>query len=183
MRPIELRARPRNSATDDSSPGRKEERKQALSELVKLYIDRLQKTALQVRVVVEVIHCQTARHIILEAIDFLDPTLAIIGSRERSTAWADVKTSFSRWLIPNSSVPVMTARMKPCTEDDTSTTQAQPAMTNNIATPTEATELTRHESEADATEADRLKVMSVEESRAFKRQIEAAKEEEAGAEC
>lgn len=44
----------------------------------------LRKTKLQVRVVIEVIHCKSPRHLITEVIDYLNPTLVVLGSRGRS---------------------------------------------------------------------------------------------------
>jgi nucleotide-binding universal stress UspA family protein len=44
----------------------------------------LRKTRLQVRVIVEVLHCKNPKHLITEVIDLVDPTLVILGSRGRS---------------------------------------------------------------------------------------------------
>lgn len=44
----------------------------------------LRRTKLQVRVIVEVIHCRTPKHLVLEMIDLIKPTLVILGSRGRS---------------------------------------------------------------------------------------------------
>ena len=44
----------------------------------------LRKTKLQVRVIVEVLHCKNPRHLITEVIDLVNPTLVVIGSRGRS---------------------------------------------------------------------------------------------------
>jgi nucleotide-binding universal stress UspA family protein len=44
----------------------------------------LRKTRLQVRVIVEVLHCKNPRHLITEVIDIINPTLVVIGSRGRS---------------------------------------------------------------------------------------------------
>ncbi|TKA22960.1 hypothetical protein B0A50_07702 [Salinomyces thailandicus] len=72
----------------------------------------LRKTRLQVRVVVEVFHCKSPRHMITEVIDFLSPTLTIIGSRGRSNVRGVLLGSFSNYLVTKSSVPVMVARKK-----------------------------------------------------------------------
>lgn len=65
------------------------------------------------RIGVEIIHCKAAQQMIVEAIDAVRPTLVIVGSRGRSMVKGAIGGSFSRYLIMKSSVPVMTARMKP----------------------------------------------------------------------
>jgi nucleotide-binding universal stress UspA family protein len=54
---------------------------QAISERV---TKLLRKTRLQVRVIVEVLHCKNPKHLITEVIDLVNPTLVILGSRGRS---------------------------------------------------------------------------------------------------
>lgn len=54
---------------------------QDITERVKKY---LRKTRLQVRVIVEVLHCKNPKHQILEIIDVVGPTLVILGSRGQS---------------------------------------------------------------------------------------------------
>jgi len=49
---------------------------------------------------------------ITEVIDFLSPTLVIIGSRGRSAVKGVLLGSFSNYLVTKSSVPVMVARKK-----------------------------------------------------------------------
>ena len=49
---------------------------------------------------------------ITELIDFLSPTLVIIGSRGRSAVKGVLLGSFSNYLVTKSSVPVMVARKK-----------------------------------------------------------------------
>ncbi|KAJ9618762.1 hypothetical protein H2203_008967 [Taxawa tesnikishii (nom. ined.)] len=72
----------------------------------------LRKTKLQVRVVVEVFHCKSPKHMITEVIDFLSPTLTILGSRGRSALKGVLLGSFSNYLVTKSSVPVMVARKR-----------------------------------------------------------------------
>ncbi|KAL9103586.1 MAG: hypothetical protein Q9163_001388 [Psora crenata] len=91
---------------------KQQERMHALEKLSDLCVDLLRKTKLQVRVVIEVIHCKVARYMLTEAIDVLQPTLVIVGSRGRSVMKGALAGSISRYLIMKSSVPVMTARMK-----------------------------------------------------------------------
>ncbi|KAF2478524.1 hypothetical protein BDY17DRAFT_258795 [Neohortaea acidophila] len=88
------------------------ERRRALEDITACCIRLLRKTRLQVRVVVEVFHCKSPRHIITEVIDFLSPTLVIIGSRGQSAVKGVLLGSFSNYLVTKSSVPVMVARKK-----------------------------------------------------------------------
>lgn len=61
-----------------------EERQRAIQEMTTRILKLLRKTKLQVRVIVEVLHCKNPRHLITEVIDVVDPTLVVIGSRGRS---------------------------------------------------------------------------------------------------
>ncbi|KAH9816332.1 adenine nucleotide alpha hydrolases-like protein [Teratosphaeria destructans] len=88
------------------------ERRRAIEEITAKCIMLLRKTRLQVRVVVEVFHCKSPRHMITEVIDFLSPTLVVIGSRGRSAVKGVLLGSFSNYLVTKSSVPVMVARKK-----------------------------------------------------------------------
>ena len=70
-----------------SSRGRsrlEEERDRAVQEISEKVSKLLRKTQLQVRVIVEVIHCKNPKHLITEVIDYVNPTLVILGSRGRS---------------------------------------------------------------------------------------------------
>lgn len=88
------------------------ERRKALENISERCVRHLRKTRLQVRVVVEVFHCKSPRHMITEVIDFLSPTMVIIGSRGRSAVKGVLLGSFSNYLVTKSSVPVMVARKK-----------------------------------------------------------------------
>jgi nucleotide-binding universal stress UspA family protein len=61
-----------------------EERQRAVKDISDRVTRLLRKTQLQVRVVVEVIHCKNPKHLITEVIDYINPTLVILGSRGRS---------------------------------------------------------------------------------------------------
>lgn len=60
------------------------ERYRAVQDITDRVSKLLRKTKLQVKVVIEVIHCKSPKHLITEVIDFLNPTLVILGSRGRS---------------------------------------------------------------------------------------------------
>lgn len=61
-----------------------EERERAIQSMTDKILRLLRKTKLQVRVIVEVLHCKNPRHLITEVIDLVNPTLVVIGSRGRS---------------------------------------------------------------------------------------------------
>ncbi|KAL6709047.1 hypothetical protein ACN47E_002174 [Coniothyrium glycines] len=88
------------------------DRYQACVEVSDRCVKLLRKTRLQVRAVVEVFHCKSPKHMITEVIDFLEPTLVILGSRGRSNLKGVLLGSFSNYLVTKSSVPVMVARKR-----------------------------------------------------------------------
>jgi len=61
-----------------------EERYRAAVDITERVTKLLRKTRLQVRVIVEVLHCKNPKHLITEVIDIVNPTLVILGSRGRS---------------------------------------------------------------------------------------------------
>ncbi|KAI1827352.1 hypothetical protein F4861DRAFT_405607 [Xylaria intraflava] len=113
-----LRAMDAGSATSSPAPGSRsktrmeEERERATVDITERVSKLLRKTQLQVRVVVEVIHCRNPKHLITEVIDLVNPTLVILGSRGRSALKGTLLGSFSNYLVTKSSVPVMVARKR-----------------------------------------------------------------------
>ncbi|KAI1374403.1 hypothetical protein F4677DRAFT_455419 [Hypoxylon crocopeplum] len=104
-----------NPSPAPSSRGRnrlQEERDRAVQDITERVSKLLRKTQLQVRVIVEVIHCKNPKHLITEVIDILNPTLVILGSRGRSALKGTLLGSFSNYLVTKSSVPVMVARKR-----------------------------------------------------------------------
>lgn len=107
-----------------------EERHKAAQDISDKVIRLLRKTQLQVRVMVEVLHCKNPKHLITEVIDLVSPTLVVIGSRGRSalkgyashlvvsvclkanSRYSVILGSFSNYLVTKSSVPVMVARKR-----------------------------------------------------------------------
>ena len=61
-----------------------QERYRAVQDISERVSKLLRKTKLQVKVVIEVIHCKSPKHLITEVIDYISPTLVILGSRGRS---------------------------------------------------------------------------------------------------
>ncbi|AEO64322.1 uncharacterized protein THITE_2110357 [Thermothielavioides terrestris NRRL 8126] len=89
-----------------------EERYRAVQGITERVTKLLRKTRLQVRVIVEVLHCKNPKHLITEVIDLVEPTLVILGSRGRSALKGVILGSFSNYLVTKSSVPVMVARKR-----------------------------------------------------------------------
>ncbi|TPX15495.1 uncharacterized protein E0L32_004475 [Thyridium curvatum] len=89
-----------------------EERFRAIQDITERVTKLLRKTRLQVRVIVEVLHCKNPKHLITEVIDVVNPTLVILGSRGRSALKGVILGSFSNYLVTKSSVPVMVARKR-----------------------------------------------------------------------
>jgi nucleotide-binding universal stress UspA family protein len=79
-----------NTPNASASPAGRErgkaeqERFRAVQDIADRVTKLLRKTKLQVKVVIEVIHCKSPKHLITEVIDFISPTLVILGSRGRS---------------------------------------------------------------------------------------------------
>ncbi|KAI1427855.1 hypothetical protein F5Y12DRAFT_122064 [Xylaria sp. FL1777] len=113
-----LRATDGGSTTSSPAPGSRskgrteEERERATADITERVSKLLRKTQLQVRVIVEVIHCKNPKHLITEVIDLVNPTLVILGSRGRSALKGTLLGSFSNYLVTKSSVPVMVARKR-----------------------------------------------------------------------
>ncbi|KAK8145327.1 hypothetical protein G3M48_004630 [Beauveria asiatica] len=115
-----LHRRDDSSGTTGSSPAAvrgertktEEERERAIQGMTEKILRLLRKTKLQVRVIVEVLHCKNPRHLITEVIDLVNPTLVVIGSRGRSALKGVILGSFSNYLVTKSSVPVMVARKR-----------------------------------------------------------------------
>lgn len=72
----------------------------------------LKLTKLQIHIVIEIIHHPIPRHLILECIDSLQPTLVVVGSKGLSAIKGVLLGSLSNYLVTKSSVPVMVVREK-----------------------------------------------------------------------
>ncbi|KAK2746802.1 hypothetical protein FQN57_002844 [Myotisia sp. PD_48] len=123
-----------NGSTDSRALSKSEtERNHAIDAISETCIRLLRKTRLQVRVAVEVIHCKSPKHLITEAIDGLEPTLVVLGSRGRSALKGVLLGSFSNYLVTKSSVPVMVARKKLRKHAKYKNTHVR--LSNNLTTP------------------------------------------------
>ncbi|KAI2794678.1 hypothetical protein POX_a01279 [Penicillium oxalicum] len=128
------------------SPAAEAERVRAVEKISDICIGFLRKTGLSVRIAVEVIHCKSPKQMITEAIDELEPTLAIVGARGQSALKGVLLGSFSNYLISKSSVPVMVARHK--LQRQLATSQTTMRLANNLT----ASKTLREKLEAEAKE-------------------------------
>ncbi|RKF83272.1 putative universal stress protein [Golovinomyces cichoracearum] len=106
-----------SDSTERSTPGRdsskaEQDRHKAVQEITDRVTELLRRTKLQVKIVIEVIHCKSPKHLITEVIDYVSPTLVILGSRGRSALKGIILGSFSNYIVTKSSVPVMVARKR-----------------------------------------------------------------------
>jgi len=107
--------------TDPKNPGdmdratkmriQKERQTQALL-MVKQVTGLLQRTRLNITVTCQAIHSTNARHMMLDLIDYLEPTMVIVGSRGLGKLKGILLGSNSHYLVQKSSVPVMVARRR-----------------------------------------------------------------------
>ncbi|KAH8929026.1 adenine nucleotide alpha hydrolases-like protein [Atractiella rhizophila] len=72
----------------------------------------VERTRLNVRIICQAIHAKNARHMLVDMIDYLEPTLVLIGSRGLGKIKGMLLGSVSNYLIQKSSVPVMVARRR-----------------------------------------------------------------------
>nr|XP_019000194.1 uncharacterized protein I203_07353 [Kwoniella mangroviensis CBS 8507]OCF63655.1 hypothetical protein I203_07353 [Kwoniella mangroviensis CBS 8507] len=80
--------------------------------LVKQVTGLLQRTRLNITVTCQFVHAKNARHMLLDLIDFLEPTMVIVGSRGLGKLQGILLGSTSHYLVQKSSVPVMVARRR-----------------------------------------------------------------------
>ncbi|KAJ2935194.1 hypothetical protein H1R20_g1924, partial [Candolleomyces eurysporus] len=72
----------------------------------------LQRTRLNVTVACQAWHAKNARHILLDIVDYTEPTMLVVGSRGLSHLNGILLGSTSHYLIEKCSVPVMVARRR-----------------------------------------------------------------------
>jgi nucleotide-binding universal stress UspA family protein len=102
-----------NGTSNNVTPQQQEDdRMEAMTQLTTLISKLLKMTRLQVHVIIEVIHCKSPKHLLTALIDYVNPTMVILGSRGRSAIKGVLLGSFSNYIVERSSVPVMVARRK-----------------------------------------------------------------------
>ena len=84
----------------------------AVKEMTHPIVRFLKRTRLQVQIITEVIHHRIPRHLLIEMIDYLEPSLVILGSRGRTALKSVLLGSFSNYILSKSSAPVMVSRRK-----------------------------------------------------------------------
>lgn len=72
----------------------------------------LQRTRLAVKISCQALHAKHSRHMLLDLIDFYEPTMVIVGSRGLGSLKGILLGSTSHYLVQKSSVPVMVARKR-----------------------------------------------------------------------
>lgn len=82
------------------------------SVLAKQAIHLLERTRLEVKISCQAIHAKNARHMLLDLIDFYEPTMVIVGSRGLGSLRGILLGSTSHYLVQKSSAPVMVARKR-----------------------------------------------------------------------
>lgn len=65
----------------------------------------LERTRLNVKIECQGIHAQNARHMLVDMIDYLEPTMVIVGTRGLSSIKGMLLGSVSNYLIQKSSAP------------------------------------------------------------------------------
>ncbi|POY74085.1 hypothetical protein BMF94_2897 [Rhodotorula taiwanensis] len=70
----------------------------------------LERTRLNVRIYCQAIHAKVPRHMLIDMIDYLEPTLVLVGSRGLTKLKGMLLGSTSNYLVQKSSSPVMVTR-------------------------------------------------------------------------
>ncbi|SGY80290.1 BQ5605_C008g05349 [Microbotryum silenes-dioicae] len=70
----------------------------------------LEKTSLNVSIYCQAIHAKVPRHLLVDLIDYVEPTMVIIGTRGLSKIKGMLLGSVSNYLLQKSSCPVMVVR-------------------------------------------------------------------------
>ncbi|EER32108.1 conserved hypothetical protein [Candida tropicalis MYA-3404] len=100
----------KGNTTNENS--REQTRLNMLNKAKHQVLNLLKLTKLQIHIVIEIIHHPIPRHLILEFIDNLQPTLVIVGSKGQSAIKGVLLGSLSNYLVTKSTVPVMVVREK-----------------------------------------------------------------------
>lgn len=96
----------------NTEAAREQTRLNMLNRAKQQVLNLLKLTKLQIHIVIEIIHHPIPRHLILEFIDNLQPTLVVVGSKGQSAIKGVLLGSLSNYLVTKLSVPVMVVREK-----------------------------------------------------------------------
>ncbi|KAM0788831.1 hypothetical protein ACM66B_002917 [Microbotryomycetes sp. NB124-2] len=86
------------------------ERQAGVLQLTRQATALLEKTRLNVTIICQAVHAKVPRHMLIDMIDYHEPTLVIVGSRGLTKIKGMLLGSVSNYLIQKSSVPVMVTR-------------------------------------------------------------------------
>ncbi|KAJ7069837.1 hypothetical protein C8F01DRAFT_1114226 [Mycena amicta] len=101
------------NAADRATKLRSQQERQGLAYILcRQATGLLQRTKLNVTVVCQAWHAKNARHMLLDVVDFHEPTMLIVGSRGLGQLKGILLGSTSHYLIEKCSVPVMVARRR-----------------------------------------------------------------------
>ncbi|KAF8073821.1 hypothetical protein FPV67DRAFT_1479414 [Lyophyllum atratum] len=101
------------NATDRTTKLRSQQERQGLAYiLVRQATSLLQRTKLNIKVACQAWHAKNARRMLLDIVDYTDPTMLIVGSRGLGQLKGILLGSTSHYLIQKCSVPVMVARRR-----------------------------------------------------------------------
>ncbi|KZT12118.1 adenine nucleotide alpha hydrolases-like protein [Laetiporus sulphureus 93-53] len=99
--------------SDRATKLRSQQERQALAYiLVRQATSLLQRTRLHVTVSCQAWHAKNSRHMLLDIVDYYEPTMLIVGSRGLGNLKGILLGSTSHYLIQKCSVPVMVARRR-----------------------------------------------------------------------
>ncbi|KAJ7644084.1 hypothetical protein FB45DRAFT_736059 [Roridomyces roridus] len=101
------------NAADRAGKLRSQQERQGLAYILcRQATSLLQRTKLNVTVVSQAWHAKNARHMLLDVVDYHEPTMLIVGSRGLGQLKGILLGSTSHYLIEKCSVPVMVARRR-----------------------------------------------------------------------
>ncbi|KAF8895405.1 hypothetical protein BD779DRAFT_725427 [Infundibulicybe gibba] len=101
------------NAADRAVKLRSQQERQGLAYiLVRQATSLLQRTKLNVQVSCQAWHAKNSRHMLLDIVDYNEPTMLIVGSRGMGQLKGILLGSTSHYLIQKCSVPVMVARRR-----------------------------------------------------------------------
>ncbi|KAF7291589.1 Usp domain-containing protein [Mycena chlorophos] len=101
------------NAADRATKLRSQQERQGLAYILcRQATGLLQRTKLNVTVVCQAWHAKNARHMLLDIVDYHEPTMLIVGSRGLGQLKGILLGSTSHYLIEKCSVPVMVARRR-----------------------------------------------------------------------
>jgi nucleotide-binding universal stress UspA family protein len=92
---------------------RSQQERQAMAYiLVRQATALLQRTKLNVTVICQAWHAKNSRHMLLDVVDYVEPSMLVVGSRGLGQLKGILLGSTSHYLIQKCSVPVMVARRR-----------------------------------------------------------------------